>query len=261
MSKALKKAEVRPEVVGAEAEPEVVRPKQRDKTPIHMAFAARLNQACENSATIPPANYGRLVHIANALETRFGQKLATETVRKWFAGESKPRDKSLAMLSEVIGVDPAWLALGSAPEVSVKEQRIRNAVADGVVNVVAGLIQMHGGHPSFPDEKDDRARDRGVDIVAIIKGVSYTLHVVLGEREGNSWNFMVPATTVGETTIIGVMPVDDLSVRLVELDVDGMEEIKEAGRSKGGHFKVTMGDDLRTGDHQWRSVPGFRERF
>jgi hypothetical protein len=49
--------------------------------------------------------------------------------------------------------------MGIDPEFQPHERKLRNAMADGAVNLVAGFIQMDGAYPAFPEESDTpRAR-------------------------------------------------------------------------------------------------------
>jgi hypothetical protein len=98
----------------------------------HAEFRQRLEQACDGATQVPPPNYGRLTWFAEQFKTRFDQDIASESVRKWFAGENKPRDLTMTRLAEILGVDAAWLSLGAAPQMSAKEQRVRNTSADGM---------------------------------------------------------------------------------------------------------------------------------
>ncbi len=113
--------------------------------------------ACDANPDIPQANYGRLGWFTTQLSTKFNKAVTIETVRKWFSGEALPRHKTLSYLAHILNVDEAWLTIGKLPELSEKQMKVRDASADGAVNVVAGLISMGGGHPAFPEPDDRRA--------------------------------------------------------------------------------------------------------
>ena len=89
----------------------------------------------------------------------------------------------MSQLSKLLGVDEAWLSLGISSDLPPKQREARNAVADGAVNVLAGLVQMNGGHCAFPSETDPR-RDY-VDLYAIVRGTQLSIHVSLGSEVSN----------------------------------------------------------------------------
>lgn len=205
------------------------RPGRRVKKIEHKAFAQRMAQACDGNTNVPPPNFGRLQWFVDQMDERFGAKTTPETIRKWFAGETLPRPKSLHQLAEILQVDEAWLALGHAPELDQRQQKLRNAEADGVVNVVAGFIQMCGSNPAFPEPSDKRAQREHIDLYAIIRGAQYAFHVAL-EKDGR---FAIPAGAE-ETFVVGVVRTSDLTCDFVEVDVDAIA----AGRRKGGFIEV-----------------------
>jgi len=81
---------------------------------------------------------------------------------------------------------------------------MRNAMVDGPVNIVAGLIQMDGGSIAFPEATDKEAEKFNVHLHAIIKGAKYDLHVALGKTINGIVNFNVPANT-GNTIVLGIL--------------------------------------------------------
>lgn len=195
----------------------------------HKEFAQRMAQAVDGNAQVPPPNFGRLQWFVDQMMERFGTETTPETIRKWFAGEAKPRPKSLHQLAEILHVNEAWLSLGQAPELDSRQQKLRNAEADGVVNVVAGFIQMCGSNPAFPDPSDKRARREQIDIYAIIRGAQYAFHIAL-EKDGR---FFVPVEAE-ETFVVGVVRTSDLTCEFVEVTTDAIGE----GKRKGGFIEV-----------------------
>lgn len=153
---------------------------------VHPDFARRMQQACDGNPNVPPVNYGRLGWFSSEIEKRFGKQVTIETVRKWFAGETIPRPQMMGYLAAVLEVDHAWLAVGKATEMTEKQQRVRNAVADGAVNLIAGMIQICGGYPAFPTENDRRAKESKIDLYAVIKGAQYAFHVAMGDPHGRT---------------------------------------------------------------------------
>lgn len=168
----------------------------------HPDFARRLAEICDEKPEIPPLNQGRLVWFRQQFASRFRVKITLESVRRWFAGDSRPRMLTMKQLAEVLEVPYEWLSLGVNRGATVKEQKARNALADGAVNVVAGFIQMDGGHPAFPPEGDETDED----LTAIIGGRRYVIHVALGAVSETSIKFLTPARHE-HLTVVGVVPV------------------------------------------------------
>lgn len=211
-----------------------------------LAFARRLDQAAD-SAGVPPLHSGRLVWTQKALEKVSGESVSLETVRKWFSAESEPRNEKMRMLAEIFKVDVAWLQLGQDTGISPRERKIRNATVDGIVNVVAGFIQMDGGHPAFPDEEDVAAQRNNVDIHAIIRGAKYDFHVSLADDEGV---FRLP-TMHSDVVVLGVIR-DGFSIKVYEITP---EVIEQRGQRRGG------GLELKVDPTELRKVENFASRL
>jgi len=220
------------------ASPAVVEPAAPPKRATaypHKDFAKRFQTATDGNPHVPPPNFGRLKWFVTELE-KHGVKSTPETVRKWFAGQGLPRHGTMKALAIILQVDEAWLSLGRAPEIDARQQKLRNAEADGVVNVVAGFVQMCGGNPAFPERGDKRAAREHIDIYAIIRGAQYAFHVAL-ERDGH---FAVPHGA-GDTFVIGVVRTGDLAVSMFEIDAEALSN----GKRKGGFTEVAASKDLR----------------
>jgi len=215
------------------------------------AFGQRLELAGDGNPMVPPYNRGRLTWVKNQMMERFGESVSVETVRKWFGGEVKPRPDKLKLLAELFEVDEGWLSLGIAPDLEPREQRARNAMADGAVNLLAGVIQMNGGNPAFPDSTDKRAAKEHIDLYAIIKGAQYAFHVSLAQGAGpKTWKFVLPAKWDGAFQL-GVIHEDSVKFQFVELT----EETIAAGVRKGGTIEITAAlSDLKR-------ITSFRERL
>jgi hypothetical protein len=198
-------------------------------------FAKRLISACDGNSLIPPINHGRLTWVQKQLDERFKENVSVETVRKWFAGEVKPRPEKVTLLAILLEVDEGWLSLGIQPDLAPRDQKARNATASGAVNVLAGLIQMSGGHPAFPAEDDERAIAGHIDMYAIIKGAQYAFHVCLAHADGDDYRFAVP-TNHRDAFQIGVVMSGPLEVMLLEIP----EDLIEAGAKRGSTIDVTL---------------------
>ena len=184
-------------------------------------FAKRLDSACTAGGQCPPLHKGRLTWVQHELKRRFKEDVSVETVRKWFAGEAKPRQDKVAKLAELLQVDMSWLSLGVDKGLAPRELRTKSREIDGAVNVVAGLIEMDGGHAAFGDGK------KGVDLHAIIKGAKYDFTVVVAE-EGV---FRVPGKT--EAVVLGLQK-RGFSIELVEIP----ESVLDKSSHRGGVVEV-----------------------
>lgn len=146
--------------------------KQYAKVVRHKDFAKRIEMACENHPHAP-SGHGRQIWLKNALEEKFSEVVSREAVRKWFAGEARPKPKMMSIVARALAVDEAWLALGITPSANPVEKRKQNALAAGAVNLVAAQIQLAGGNIAFPENTDQ------YDINAIIRGKSHNIAVRL----------------------------------------------------------------------------------
>lgn len=138
---------------------------------VRKAFAQRLNVACERSPQCPTELVrGKQKWLYETLEARFDTSVSPEATRKWFAGETMPRQSITKQIAEILSVDFAWLAVGVESEMSERQKRQHDAKASGAMNYVAGIIQSNGGGVSFP-------KDASHEITAIIEGSLYSLEV------------------------------------------------------------------------------------
>lgn len=216
----------------------------------HKDFGRRLEQACDGHPDVPPLNHGRLGWFVDQLAMH-DVTVAKETVRKWFAGDTRPRQRPMQALAKILKVDEGWLVAGKQPEFTETQRKTQNVVAGAAVNLVAGFIQMGGGHPSFPQEDDDVAKSSRIDLYAIIRGAHYRFHIatIIGGPDGH---FMVPAEARGNTIVLGVVPLDGFQVLIYELD---WETVQSAGVRKPGGFEV------RLADAPFKEIKSFAERL
>ncbi|TIT80337.1 MAG: hypothetical protein E5W57_03260 [Mesorhizobium sp.] len=217
----------------------------------HPDIARRLEGACDGNPDVPPLNFGRLGWFAEQLE-KHNVSVTPETVRKWFAGETMPRRAAAKALAQILKVDEGWLLTGTAPEFSEGQRKTHSVVAGGAVNVVAGFIQMAGGHPSFPEDNDVVAKANNVSLYAIIRGAHYRLHVtpIVGERGGY---FLVPNDTKQGTVTLGVIPNGQFKVVIYELDWPTIEKV---GTRKPNGYEIRMADTTA-----FKEVTTFAERL
>lgn len=227
--------------------------KIRDK-----AFAKRIAEACDLNPLVPPYNYGRLTWIRDQMESKYRERVSVETVRKWFAGEARPRPVKMKKLAALLGVDEGWLSLGLSPEMQPEERRAFSTQATGAVNVVAGLIQLAGWSPAFPESDNPRAKN--ANLIAIIEGRSRHLYVTLAVDSDTGMKFTFP-TDHEHTTVIGVIPTGPLRCDFIHFKTEALD--KHAER-RGGFSEITVkknGNGYVTKREQWNRIKTFADPF
>lgn len=212
----------------------------------HPAFAARLGQAIDGNIDVPPQHYGRLKWFCDRLAER-GVKVNSETVRKWTAGETLPRHAAMRALAEILKVEEGWLTSGMEPGLTAKEKRTRNAMASGAVNLVAGFVQISGSKIAFPQDGDKVAKERHIDLYAIIQGAQYSIYVALVVDGKTS----IPVAAQ-DCVIIAVEVVSGTNLAIYEMDWDSIEEF---GSRRTGMYEVELAS------HAWRKIESFAERI
>lgn len=216
----------------------------------HPEFAKRLELACDGNPRIPSLHFGRLQWFVDRF-AEHGQKITAETVRKWFSGETRPRHGAMTILSQILETDTLWLSAGKSLDFSESQRKQHYIVAGGAVNAVAGFIQMHGNYPAFPQDDDKDSEARKINLYAIIRGAKYSFHVTPLVGEGDQAHFAVPHEAV-DTIVLGVVPGDGLSIRVYELDWEGIQELNK---------RKNMGFEVKLDDRPWREITSFAERI
>lgn len=212
---------------------EVTHISSRGKTIRAPEFARRLEQACDDSPHCPPLHQGRLRWIVDQFKAKFNHALTSESVRKWLNGEMRPQQAKADMLAQILSADAGWLYFGDSAPTPV-QKKASNALASGIVNVVAGLIQMDGNSVAFPDADDKRAARDNIHIHAIIKGANYALHVAAGEADGDTFHFSVPANH-DNVVVLGAIR-EGMEFAVLELSKDTLE----AGERRRGQVEITL---------------------
>lgn len=202
----------------------------------HAEFAHRLQLACEDNPHCPPPNYGRLSWFVDRF-AEFNKSVTTETVRRWLAGEARPRTDKMTLLAKILKTDEAWLSVGG-PKVDPKERRrAHSREASGPVNLVAGAMQVAGSTPAFPDDENG---DPGVNLQAVIRGAFYRLHVTMGAIKDSELRFNVQADALKEDIlVIGVVVREGLMIEFYEVEPEVLREAKP----HAGVVRVSVPDD------------------
>jgi hypothetical protein len=226
---------------------------QKPKVVRNAGFGERLHQAHDAFHLAPRERYGRLTWLKNEL-AKHDVIVSVETVRKWFNDEAKPHPDRMKVVAQILEADQGWLLLGTKADETPRERRARNASADGAVNLVAGLIQLGGGTPAFPEPDDRRAK--GVDVFAIIKGAQYAFKVVLATVEDGAVKFAVPVDHE-RFFVLGVVPVGGTHYDVVELAADFIE----TGVRRNGVFELSVTNDYQSGETALRQIKDFSARL
>jgi transcriptional regulator with XRE-family HTH domain len=121
-------------------------------------FAERLAQACRENEDIPEHGRGQQTYLAKKM------RVSQEAVRKWFAGESLPKQAAMRKLSDILRVDHVWLALGTSYG-EIEKRRVAAGRQDAAVYALAGYLIERGYNVAFADPSE------GHDIDAIGHGV------------------------------------------------------------------------------------------
>lgn len=212
----------------------MARPKTANKTVIDKEFAARLEQAFDTSPLIPPYNFGRLAYVQDRLKEQ-GIVTSRETVRKWLAGEARPRHTKLAALAKVLQADEAWLAFGKTPDTADVEPEARARNLDGAVYYVAGLMGLNRASVAFTDPTDKKMSH--THFHAIVDGRHHSFYIALA-KDSNGSRFVIP-TGFEHVTVIGVLQRSDLQFDLFRLTTSA---ISKFGMRKGGFIELTAID-------------------
>lgn len=220
---------------------------------LHPDLAYRIGVACDSSPHCPPLNHGRLGWIADQIKGRFGKSVTTESVRRWLSGEARPRPAMLGYLAAILQVEEAWLSVGASQEAE-RERKATKIVENGAVTVLAGLIQMSGGSPAFPNESDARAKQERIDLYAIIRGAQYAFHVSAGVTKGDTVQFNVPVDATN-CVIIGAVLRDNLVIEFYEIP---REVVVSAPVKSGAHNIAVNGDISAAG---LKRIKTFSERI
>lgn len=213
-------------------------------------FAQRLEVACDGHPDIPDYGKGRQTWVKEKMG------VSHEAVRKWFAGESRPRPAKMTELANLMGVDESWLSLGITPEMAPKQRKAQNARAGGAVNVFMGLLQLSGGHCAFPSEED--ASGEGVSFHSIREGTQTSYLVALAQPTDLGALRIVLPKSYDRCAVVGAIQISPVEVKFIRMPHDLID--KHAER-KGGYVIVEMDNNTAMGYHsdvdKWPEIQRF----
>lgn len=180
---------------------------------LHPEFAKRLRDAADNNPRIPSLNSGRLVYLAEELK-KHGLDVSVETVRKWFAGETRPQYRRTGILAQVLRVDETSLL----SDVDVTESKqVETEQFPASLRFVAAMLELEGFHVAFPKDNDATAKANGIDMYGIIHGKMAAITVVIGEKRNGEVVFRVPSKA-RNNTVLGIVREDTFVYRTFKLD-------------------------------------------
>lgn len=227
----------------------------RVKTPIirDKAFAKRLVLACEGNPNCPTdQSRGKQKWIYDNLLSEFGVRVSAEAVRKWFAGESRPRPKVMSYIARLLEVDEAWLSLGITPELNAVEKKRHNAMASGAINLVAGIIQLGGGTIAFPE-------DESAHLTAIIKGKVLKIDVSLPRDLGQDRHRVTTSDNLDGKHVIVVIEEERFGYQILDITP---EMVRAVGDRRGDFWELEIeqrGTNWKAGPLPIRQLEDIRE--
>ncbi|MCQ4311706.1 hypothetical protein NAV33_07330 [Pseudomonas stutzeri] len=214
-------------------------------------FANRLEIACDGHPDIPAYGKGRQTWVKEKM------KVSHEAVRKWFAGESRPRPAKMSELATLLLVDEPWLSLGITPEMAPKQRKAQNARAGGAVNVFMGLLQLSGGHCAFPAEDDASAE--AVSFHAIREGTQTSYLVALAQPIEEGGLRIILPKSYERCAVVGAIQTSPVDVDFIRMPHDLID--KYADR-KGGYVVIDLVDHGGSGGYgtkedRWPDIEKF----
>lgn len=227
----------------------------------HPEMARKIQRAIDLNGQIPPLQYGQYPWFVARFKER-GLEISTEHVRKWVQGISAPSKQNRLTLSEVLNVDPGWLVPDGGRRRLDLEPIPANPGPDvtGQVNLVAGMIQMQGGTVSFVDPGDQTARPEH-DLVTIIRGAHYNIHVAFATKEGEGAWLATLNASPKDAVVIAVIEREGFAYDLVEVALEDVVSTRVA-RLRGIGVPIQRRDDgYYCGDRKMRQIESFSNRL
>lgn len=155
-------------------------------------FAERLAQSCRENADIPEFGRGQQTYIAKKM------RVSQEAVRKWFAGESTPKQAAMRKLADILRVEHVWLALGTSYG-EIEKRRVAAGRQDAAVYALAGYMIERGYNVAFADLPE------GHDIDAIGHGVHRVILVRNASTESKTkWRVCFPLVSMDLANVVAI---------------------------------------------------------
>lgn len=204
-------------------------------------FAKRLAQACKENIDIPAHGKGQQTYLAEKMG------VSQEAVRKWFAGESRPKQPTMRKLASVLNVDYVWLALGTSHG-EIEQRRAAAGRQDAAVYALAGYVIEKGYNMAFSSEGAEHDMD----------AIGYGVHRVIVVRSAaspskNKWSVRFPLASM-ELTNIAAMRRNDASFAYDFIWLTH-RELTEHGFREGNDICVDLRFNPKTNKYTLGSKP------
>ena len=136
-------------------------------------FKDRLVDACNKSTLIPEYNHGQQVTLSKLMS------VSQEAVRKWMAGETRPRPNAVKKLAEILDVEYIWLNMGSDQE-QISSYREVSKKQDASLYAFVSFVFEAGGTVAFNRDSNDTS-----DVTVINDGVirKYSVYPAVSKTE------------------------------------------------------------------------------
>lgn len=192
-----------------------------------MEFHQRLTRAAGNSSQIPEYGMGRQTFIAKELG------VSQEAVRKWFAGESKPRSAAMSNLATLLDVELVWLSLG-VDHSETNSNRVMARRQDAGLYALTSYLIYNGYSVAFTLDASDNS-----DLTAMRNGqiTKFRTHAV----EQTSGAIEALAAPTGSIVDVACVINTNLGFGIEFLDISnlmGTGSLKLKAPSKTGIYKI-----------------------
>lgn len=199
-------------------------------------FYTRLHQACSENPDIPEYGKGRQTYISQQMG------VSQEAVRKWFAGESKPKSAMGRKLAQLLGVDYVWLALGTSHGEIEKRKEVAGRQHASVYALMAYYVR-EGFSAAFDHDNE------AVDIITIKQGMHNHVAVRNAVDSGSYLTVRFPSSSINDVSTIVSVEKEGSCINFdflwVTEDVwahhgirDGAEMMLKFENPKGRQYKV-----------------------
>jgi len=222
---------------------------------VDLEFARRLERACNDlAAIVPEPGHGRLGVLADAVG------VSQEAVRRWFAGDARPRPAKMAKLSKFLQCDEAWLSLGVKTDMRPQDKNLFARATEGASHYVLGKAMIEGNACSTPDEHDPRRPF--VDFYLIRSGSQMPVRASIAKATtpgAGLFEFVVPRQYKGVAQV-GIVSMNyDAEIELLLL---AEPLIAKHATQKGDEFIVPVkmkAGAFKSGNDQWKTFKTFKE--
>ena len=162
-------------------------------------FHSRLLQACNDNPDIPEYGKGQQTFLSQRLD------VSQEAVRKWFAGESKPKPVVGRKLADLLGVDYVWLTLGTSYG-EIEKRKVAAARQDSALYALTGYLIEKGFACAFDNNEGNH-----IDLMCIQQGVQNFI-AVRSCKEHNDFLYVgFPQSAINEVTTIAAVRTNSCS--------------------------------------------------